>query len=184
MNIGRFARQALLAMMGFTAVLAHAGEEPFASGATREIGFTSHVNAGEERALTVALKTINEAQHQVVVAAYEFTSGPIAKALIAAHQRGIQVYVLADAQENSKGYTQVGNLARAGIPVRLTTAYRIFHNKYMVVDGENVETGSFNYTGAASESNAENAVLIRHDPGMADHYGAEWQRLWDEAHPQ
>lgn len=183
MKIGRFTRPTLLVVLGLMATLAYAGEEPFAPGATREIGFTSHVNAGEERALTVALKTINEAQHQIVVAAYEFTSGPIAKALIAAHQRGIAVYVLADAKENSRGYTQVGNLAQAGIPVRLATAYTIFHNKYMVVDGQNVETGSFNYTGAASERNAENAVLIRHDPGMADHYGAEWQRLWDEARP-
>lgn len=180
----RFVRRALLIALGCVALNAQAGQESFAPGATYEVGYTSHVNAGEERALTVVLKGIGEAQRQIVVAAYEFTSAPIARALIEAHDRGVAVYVLADAQENSRGYTQVNNLVRARIPVRLATAYKIFHNKFMVIDGQTVETGSFNYTGAASESNAENALLIRQDPALADHYGAVWERLWEEARPQ
>jgi phosphatidylserine/phosphatidylglycerophosphate/cardiolipin synthase-like enzyme len=38
------------------------------------------------------------------------------------------------------------------------------HDKFIVIDGETVELGSFNYTAAAEKRNAEN-VLVLHDPG-------------------
>ena len=34
----------------------------------------------------------------------------------------------------------------AGIPIRINSYYAIMHDKYMVIDGKTVETGSFNYT--------------------------------------
>jgi phosphatidylserine/phosphatidylglycerophosphate/cardiolipin synthase-like enzyme len=55
------------------------------------------------------------------------------------------------------------------------------HNKFMVIDGVTVETGSFNYTSAAVKSIAENAIVIRNAPDIAKIYAAEWTRLWDEA---
>lgn len=36
----------------------------------------------------------------------------------------------------------------------------IAHNKVMVIDGRTVITGSFNFTKAAEESNAENLLVI------------------------
>ena len=54
------------------------------------------------------------------------------------------------------------------------------HNKFMVIDGVTVETGSFNYTAAAVKSNAENAIVLRNAPEIAKVYTTEWTRLWDE----
>jgi phosphatidylserine/phosphatidylglycerophosphate/cardiolipin synthase-like enzyme len=39
----------------------------------------------------------------------------------------------------------------------------------MIVDGESVITGSFNFTKAAQERNAENLLIIR-DPTLAAQY--------------
>lgn len=50
----------------------------------------------------------------------------------------------------------------------------------MVLDGEGLQLGSFNYTGRA-EKNAENALLLQGVPALAGKYAAEWRRLWDEA---
>jgi len=49
-----------------------------------------------------------------------------------------------------------------------------------VVDGETVETGSFNYTESAAVRNAENIIVLR-DPTVAQRYGQEWERLWRES---
>jgi phosphatidylserine/phosphatidylglycerophosphate/cardiolipin synthase-like enzyme len=54
------------------------------------------------------------------------------------------------------------------------------HDKFMVVDGETLETGSFNHTAAAESRNAEN-VLVLHDPPVAERYAAKWERLWAES---
>ena len=44
----------------------------------------------------------------------------------------------------------------------------------MVIDGETVITGSFNFTKAAEESNAENLLVIR-DATLAKKYADNWQ---------
>lgn len=61
------------------------------------------------------------------------------------------------------------------------TSEPIAHNKVMVIDGEAVITGSFNFTKAAEERNAENLFVIR-DQALAAKYDANWHL--HEAHSQ
>jgi len=118
-----------------------------------------------------------------LVAAYSFTSKPISEALLDAHRRGIKVSVVADQKDNKKKYSAVTFLANQDVPVRLNGNYAIHHHKFMIIDGRNVETGSFNYSAAAFEKNAENVLVLRGVPDLAKAYSQEWQRLWDEATP-
>lgn len=129
------------------------------------------------------LATISLARQSIDVAAYSFTSKPIATALAQAKTRGIAVRVMADKKANSGRYTAVTYLANQGIPVRLNGHYAIMHNKFMVIDGKTVETGSFNYTASADKRNAENALVLWNAPALANQYGREFARLWDEATP-
>ena len=130
--------------------------------------------------LELVLAPIKTAQESILVAAYSFTSKPISKALLAAHKRGVKVYVVADKKTNSEQYTAVTFLARQGIPVRLNGEYAVHHNKFMVIDGRHVQTGSFNYSAAAVDKNAENVLVISDAPDLARQYAKEWERLWDE----
>ena len=50
----------------------------------------------------------------------------------------------------------------------------------MNLDGAPVITGSFNFTKAAEERNAEN-VLVIHDPKLARQYLDNWQRHADHS---
>jgi len=61
-----------------------------------------------------------------------------------------------------------------GIPVRIDPKHAIAHNKIMVIDGEIVLTGSFNFSKAAEESNAENLLVIR-DKILAERFTKNWQ---------
>ena len=45
----------------------------------------------------------------------------------------------------------------------------------MIIDGETVITGSFNFTKAAEENNAENLLVI-HDKKLAARYTENWQK--------
>jgi len=44
----------------------------------------------------------------------------------------------------------------------------------MIIDNETVITGSFNFTKAAEESNAENLLVVR-DKELASRYTENWQ---------
>lgn len=65
-------------------------------------------------------------------------------------------------------------LARGGIPVLLDDPAGIAHNKVMILDETRVITGSFNFTRAAEERNAENLLVLR-DPALAAAYTANWE---------
>jgi phosphatidylserine/phosphatidylglycerophosphate/cardiolipin synthase-like enzyme len=140
-----------------------------------ELGFSPN---GES--LQIILNSISEAEKSILVAAYSFTSRPISEALLAAHKRGVTVAVVADHKGNSTRYTAVNFLANHGVPVRLNTNYAIMHHKFMVIDGISVQLGSFNYSAAAVNRNAENVLLLKDVPGIATKYSEEWKRLWDE----
>jgi len=178
---GSFLAMSALAVLAMSASFNAQAQEAFEPEATFETGFSSHVDGSEQTALAVVLRAIAGAQIEIGVAAYEFTSAPIARALVAAHNRGVNVYVIADAKENSRGYTKIPYLEQNRIPVRLAASYDIFHNKFMLIDNQTVETGSFNYTAGAVDRNAENALVIRNSPRLFAHYAAIWTHLWTEA---
>jgi len=131
-------------------------------------------------ALPLVLETIRGARSTILVAAYTFTSKPVATELLEATKRGVKVFVLADAMETNKGYSAVRFLASERVPVRTNGRYAIQHNKFMVIDSATVQTGSFNYTSAAAQRNAENVIVVRNAPVIAAQYDAEWRRLWNE----
>lgn len=104
----------------------------------------------------------------------------------AAKQRGVDVAVVADHQGNLQGgAARAGQhaltlLARAGIPTRTVKAYAIHHDKFMVIDGKAVETGSYNYTAAAARNNSENALVVWNDAELAEKYLDHWQSRWEK----
>jgi phosphatidylserine/phosphatidylglycerophosphate/cardiolipin synthase-like enzyme len=132
-------------------------------------------------ALQVVLDSIASAKTSILVACYEFTSRDIAEALEAAAHRGVKVRIVADYKAAQGKYSQIRVMLAAGIPIRLDRKYAIMHDKFIVLDGDAVETGSFNYTDAAAKHNAENALWQWGVKELAAAYAAEWERLWAES---
>lgn len=151
--------------------------QPQAQTQSIEVGFSPEGSA--ERLVE---KTIDTAQRSIRLAAYSFTSPEVVRGLINAKRRGVDVAVVADAKANlsegGKGSHALSALVAAGIPVRVVSVYPIHHDKFVVTDGANVQTGSFNYSRAAAERNSENALLIRNNSDLAARYLAHWQDRW------
>jgi phosphatidylserine/phosphatidylglycerophosphate/cardiolipin synthase-like enzyme len=120
------------------------------------------------------IRELNKAKSTVLVQAYSFTSAPIAKALLNAHKRGVKVEVILDKSQRTDQYSSATFFYNSGIPVKIDSQHAIAHNKVMVIDGETVITGSFNFTKAAEENNAEN-LLIMHDKKLASLYIKNWE---------
>ncbi len=134
------------------------------------------------------LREIGGAQRSIRVQAFLITSRNIARALIAAHERGVAVRVLADREMAARGEnSRVPSLHAAGIEVRLETRYASAHNKILLIDVEGnhpvVITGSYNFTYSAQARNAENLLILRDNAPLARAYLANWRRHRDEAQP-
>jgi phosphatidylserine/phosphatidylglycerophosphate/cardiolipin synthase-like enzyme len=170
----RFIIAIFILAVGFLQSLS--AQTPLPSTVSFDIGFSPGGTA-----LTVVEKAISAAKSEILMACYEFTSRDIAAALEAAAHHGVKVRIVADWKASHDKYSQVGILKSAGIPIRLNGRYAIHHHKFMVIDGTNLETGSFNYTTAAVKHNAENALVLWNVPQVAQAYAKEWERLWEES---
>jgi phosphatidylserine/phosphatidylglycerophosphate/cardiolipin synthase-like enzyme len=139
-------------------------------------------DAGAEQLVVSALASAKTSIH---LAAYTFTSPAVVRALLDAKKRGVNVMVLVDARGNHSKASQVAIriLMEAGIPLRTISVYAIHHDKYAVIDGETVQTGSFNYSKAAAKSNSENVIVVRRDRELASKYETNWQSRWAQGSP-
>ncbi|WP_339382230.1 phospholipase D family protein [Rahnella sp. CJA17(1/100)] len=120
------------------------------------------------------------ARQSVRLMGYSFTSPAIAGALVEAKKRGVDVQVVLDEGGNrgKASVAAINLLVNAGIPVRTVSQFKIMHDKVIIVDGQTVETGSYNYTLSAARSNSENALVLHDVPDLAQTYLAHWQSRW------
>src|SRR6218665_3836976 len=115
--------------------------------AGNEVGFSPD---GSGEALVV--RSISSARQSSRLAAYPFTAAPLARALVDAKERGVDVAVVVDYKNSlvedrsGKARAALNLLVNAGIPTRTVSAFPIQHSKYAVIDGANVQTGSYNYS--------------------------------------
>ena len=120
------------------------------------------------------VRELAAAQKHVLVQAYAFTSAPITKALLDAQKRGVEVQVLLDKSNVTAQYSSATFLTNAAIPVAIDSQHAIAHNKVMIIDDTTVLTGSFNFTKAAEHANAENLVILKDAPDLAQRYRQNW----------
>ena len=78
--------------------------------------------------------------------------------------------------DKSAGKTQKAQIQRlldGGIRTEVSQLSRLLHDKFMVVDGKKVWTGSYNCTVPAENRNRENALILD-CPEAAELYEKEW----------
>lgn len=146
---------------------------------------------------SVLVSLVDRAAVSIHIDIYGFTWAPLMDALIAAHQRGIHVNIVADhtQAEGAAEKPQLQRLVTAGIDVLIGTSSRgaIDHSKYIVIDGELgasdpascVGWGSFNFSDSARAQ--DNTFTVRNDAGLVAAFLANWQRVHDDAagkHPE
>ena len=129
------------------------------------------------------IEKINAAQNSIHIAAFEFGLTPVAEALIAARQRGVDVRWVTDDEhgieadgEPDRG--QFAMLQQAGIEVRADARSALMHNKFWIFDNQTVWTGSTNITENAVFKQDNNTIVI-HSPVVAAIYEREFQEMWD-----
>jgi phosphatidylserine/phosphatidylglycerophosphate/cardiolipin synthase-like enzyme len=123
----------------------------------------------------VILSQLNQAKTEILLQAYSFTSKPIAQALIRAQKRGVRISAVLDKSNRSQKYSAATFLKNMGISVFIDDKHAIAHNKIMIIDNRVVITGSFNFTMAAENKNAENLLILEDIPEITRAYQENFQ---------
>lgn len=122
---------------------------------------------------------INGARGTLDIAAYEFNNELLTEAVLAAHDRGVRVRVVTDDDAGIEDDdTTLNQLVTAGIPVVDDSRSALMHNKFMIIDGSVVWTGSWNYTVNGTYRNNNNALMIRSRRAV-ESYQAEFNEMFE-----
>jgi phosphatidylserine/phosphatidylglycerophosphate/cardiolipin synthase-like enzyme len=135
-------------------------------------------NGGCDQAV---VQLAGRAQSYLDAACYTFTLNSIADQLLAAKRRGVWVRVIVDKTQASQQSSQAQRLAAAGIPVLMNSHSGLMHDKFLVVDGRSVATGSFNWTASATQKNDENLVVFADEPPVAKAFAGQFDRMWRDS---
>jgi phosphatidylserine/phosphatidylglycerophosphate/cardiolipin synthase-like enzyme len=121
-------------------------------------------------------RVLAHAEASVDAAAYHLDLTSVADALIAAHQRGVQVRLVTEADNADEQV--VRGLQEVGVAVLEDSSERgLMHNKFVVIDGQWVWTGSWNFTENGTYRNNNHAVLIA-SPSLAENYTTEFEEMF------
>jgi phosphatidylserine/phosphatidylglycerophosphate/cardiolipin synthase-like enzyme len=120
------------------------------------------------------VRELEAATSTIRIQAYSFTSRPIAQALLAARQRGVMIEAILDDSNRTDKYSAATFLKNQGVTVLIDDQHAIAHNKIILIDDAVIITGSFNFSRAAEESNAENLLVIRDHPELMARYRANF----------
>ncbi|MCB9614644.1 MAG: hypothetical protein H6722_19580 [Sandaracinus sp.] len=124
---------------------------------------------------------IDGARERIVVAVFSLRLSWLVEALVEAHERGVEVWVITDEKQSST--TDLDERLRdAGVPIvearNTATEFSAMHHKWMVVDGRETFVGSYNWTYTATFHNHEDLARITSQETAAAFEG-EMGRLWD-----
>lgn len=119
---------------------------------------------------------INGAQRSLDVAVYELDLDPVGDALLAAQKRGVAVRIVTDSDSLAEDETLI-RLKKAKVPLVPDDRRPIMHNKFVIVDGQAVWTGSWNFTNNDTFRNNNNAIFIQ-SPELAQNYALEFEEMF------
>ena len=126
---------------------------------------------------------VTEADTSISIMAFSFTSDELSAAVQDKARQGLTVQIVMDEQQaKSNQGGEYETLRNAGLDVRLDGNSGQMHHKVIIIDGDTVSFGSYNFSNSAERRNDEN-VIIAHDPELAGAFAIEFDKIYAEAQP-
>jgi phosphatidylserine/phosphatidylglycerophosphate/cardiolipin synthase-like enzyme len=127
---------------------------------------------GPDTALATA---IDRASLSVDMAIYDINLWSIRDSLVAAKRRGVTVRVVTESDNMDE--PEINDLVGAGISVLGDRREGLMHNKFTVIDRQEVWTGSMNYTTTDAYLNNNNLLRLR-STQLAENYTREFEEMF------
>jgi phosphatidylserine/phosphatidylglycerophosphate/cardiolipin synthase-like enzyme len=185
-------KMVFITVLLFVSIAAHASRRHYASASPaspiEEVIDAAFVKAPQDQEVCFSpeehcdlklLKFVQSAQKSIDVAIYDINLDQLVHALLIQSKK-IPVRIIVDKKQAKGSHSLVVLLLKAGANVRHGHQRGIFHNKFTIVDGKMVETGSFNYTNHASQANNENQIYLA-NPQIVDRFLKRFDTVWERA---
>jgi len=126
------------------------------------------------------IETLKLARKSIHFMAFSFTHDGIGQAMLARSAAGAEVSGVFERTQTASGHSEYFKMREAGLSVHLDANPRNMHHKVIIIDGEIVIVGSFNFSDSADRSNDENMLII-YNRAVAAKFEEEFQRVYKAA---
>jgi phosphatidylserine/phosphatidylglycerophosphate/cardiolipin synthase-like enzyme len=125
--------------------------------------------------------SMDTAQRTLDVVVYEFNWEPLAEAMVRAAERGVKVRLVTDTDtvNDEEGKQIIAQLKAANIPFVDDQRSAIMHDKFVVIDGATLWTGSMNFTINDAFKNNNSFMEIR-STRLAENYTAKFEQMFTQ----
>lgn len=157
------------------------GEASMANTPNQRVEFSSlmieNYFSPDDGVLDRLVDLIDGAQESIYFLAFSFTSDELARAIVAARRRGVDVAGVMDEGQITNDGGEFSFFRSNDVPVRIDTPGSNLHDKVLIIDGQIVVTGSYNFSANAEERNDENTLVI-YSEELAQQYLTHFQSMW------
>jgi phosphatidylserine/phosphatidylglycerophosphate/cardiolipin synthase-like enzyme len=127
------------------------------------------------QSLVELCRRFDSAKTTISIATFQITNVEFCKHISSAKNRGVEVTILIDRGQIKSASANLTMLRRSGIKILVDQAEKLFHNKYILIDGHVTITGSYNFSDNAELRNAENFVVI-YDESVYDSFFIDFNK--------
>ena len=125
------------------------------------------------------IRLFTSARKSVNVCVFTITDDRIKDAIVDAHRRGVAIRIISDNDKSDDLGSDVKQLSRLGVPVRVDQTDYHMHHKYAIFDDAYLLTGSYNWTRSAARYNEEN-FIVTGDAILLRSFRTSFEKLWQD----
>lgn len=133
-----------------------------------------------DRPANYVTEALGKAQKSIHFMAFSFTHDGIGQIMLDKAKAGVDVGGVFEKSQSTGSHSEYTRMHQAKLPVYMDGNSRNMHHKVIIIDGEVVVCGSFNFSKSANESNDENMLII-HNKAVAAQFEAEYQKVLTQA---
>lgn len=133
--------------------------------------------APEQDVVSVLSAYLREAQHSIIFMAFSFTHEALGQVMRERFRAGVDVRGVFETRGSNASYSQYQAMRDLGMAVMQDSNRWSMHHKVIIIDGQTVITGSFNFSLNAAHSNNENVLILAGNRDLAQLYTEEFQRV-------
>lgn len=122
---------------------------------------------------------IHRCQNKMDICVFTISDNLIVREIEMCHRRGVRVRIISDNDKSYDKGSDIFELGRKGIPIKLDNEPDHMHHKFALFDQHYALTGSYNWTRSAADRNEEN-ILITNDQQTIRSFQSKFDQLWDE----
>lgn len=144
---------------------------------TNQSSFSDAYFSPGEACRNVIISQIKSATSHLQICVFTISDDYITDAIIGSHKRGTQIKIITDNDKSLDEGSDIEQIAKLGIAVKMDRTTDHMHHKFMLVDGKALITGSYNWTRSAAKFNHENILLTR-EVRVVKSFLKEFDQLW------